>query len=274
MIGHKRAAYRGFTLVELLVVIGIIAVLISILLPTLSKARSSAQRTVCLSNMRQLAQAIVMYTNANKGAYPPSAPSLQATVNHAVWTNSDRGPTSFEGWVMLGNLYIRGFMGRVPKDPVNDPNGPKAFYCPAALYPNHIYPDAWRSTGAKLIGYMYRIIGQENAPYITKAVVDDFAKWKVGRPKGMKALSADILGQRGSQIQWPHQKPWGVNVAYNDGHAAFLELSKKDADKCASLFATGGSPAPASNYMWLFFNGADNVDWTELRQKGNALTPQ
>jgi type II secretory pathway pseudopilin PulG len=57
-------------LVELLVVIGIIALLIAILLPALQKARDAANRTACLSNMRQLAVAFVMYTNDNKGAFP------------------------------------------------------------------------------------------------------------------------------------------------------------------------------------------------------------
>jgi prepilin-type N-terminal cleavage/methylation domain-containing protein len=67
LAGRRRNA---FTLVELLVVIGIIAALIAILLPVLGRAREAAKATKCLANMRQFGNALLMYLNENKGCMP------------------------------------------------------------------------------------------------------------------------------------------------------------------------------------------------------------
>ncbi len=63
---------RGFTLVELLVVIGIIALLVSLLLPALNKARQAAQTVACLANLRSCGQAMQMYASQYKGFIPGS----------------------------------------------------------------------------------------------------------------------------------------------------------------------------------------------------------
>lgn len=76
---------KGFTLIELLVVVAIIALLISILLPSLARAREITKRAVCASNMRGIGQSMKVYANDNTDWYP-AAPfdSTMSTTGHSV----------------------------------------------------------------------------------------------------------------------------------------------------------------------------------------------
>lgn len=112
---------RAFTLVELLVVIGIIAVLIAILLPSLNRARQSAAAVKCLSNLRQIGVAMVVYTSQNKGNVVPSYTMTGVTGGVDV---------PLEGWACIldRDCYIPG----------NRENDTSVFVCPTMYDANGV----------------------------------------------------------------------------------------------------------------------------------------
>jgi prepilin-type N-terminal cleavage/methylation domain-containing protein/prepilin-type processing-associated H-X9-DG protein len=92
---------RAFTLVELLVVIAIIAILVAILLPTVSGARKQAFQAQCASNLRQLLLASTAYIQENRGFWPPAHINMTAPpANRHRWhgtRNISSGPFDFTG---------------------------------------------------------------------------------------------------------------------------------------------------------------------------------
>jgi len=98
---------RGFTLVELLVVIGIIAVLIGILLPVISRARRQANTTACMATLRSLGQALYIYAAENKGSLPYSYYTAAPPTGNAE-AAGDTDATVYVWWSVLRSYMRRG----------------------------------------------------------------------------------------------------------------------------------------------------------------------
>lgn len=268
----------AFTLVELLVVIGIIALLISILLPALNKARAQANKTKCLAGLRSLGQAISIYAAENKDRAPigivasddptgTGVTGLQFPLANYVWFANGAAKQRDNGLGLLARLKIV-------------TRGPTAFYCPTEERARLMYdttdnpwvfkisqPEnySWVSGSPSLvyISYMARPVAAwpavaYDSPRADKAYIIEGnfpnvggKKYPEGYPLLSKMKNKAILSElMRSPLDVKLMHKDGINVYYANGAARFVPLG--DFKKAA---APGGGGGP-------FGGGTPGVSWS------------
>ncbi len=204
----------GFTLVELLVVIAIIAVLVAMLLPALSRARDSATRVACMSNLHQIGLGIVMYANDNRGLVPAWGYNGFGYAEYSA-TGSWYDGTTWNAGTGLGLVYPRYVNSfKVMYCPI----APRAFYS-AAYYWN---PNPFSSPGGSPnLGYTYVAGVGLSSPFPDNGL----AAYKRLREKE-RALVGDMIYLSASDYLTNHPPqdfgqsriaPDGANFVYTDG---------------------------------------------------------
>ncbi len=205
-IGHRRPVVNmkngrnpGFSLVELLVVIGIIAVLISILLPVVSRTRKQAEQIACMSNLRQLGMVYQMYANANRDQVPLGYSYGQAWSGYFLSINGQAFP-------IMGALYKADML-----------DTPQAFYCPSQI------DERWRFNTSSnpfppRVGVLYTRVGYTSRPttnWIDGKPVPPAVLPKLTKLKN-KAILSDICGIPLASPDFTGLHHRQLNVLYGD----------------------------------------------------------
>jgi prepilin-type N-terminal cleavage/methylation domain-containing protein/prepilin-type processing-associated H-X9-DG protein len=255
----SRYPQSGFTLVELLVVISIIAILISLLLSAVSKARDTSLSAQCMSNLRQQGQAVHMYMSDSGGTF---LPPYQLDITVALPTSP---PTDF------AQPFIFQYLPEMYQA-----SSAQTWRCPSDDLFNRVYPPATRSglpdlkTGELDVGYSYAInfdLPQYGysvyAPNNFGGYFEHFNPWLASRIRNSAgtAFLIETTSEAGlnhsaaaNHYRFDHRQKSAMNVLFVDGHVE----SKTSAEILPGLFNAGDTTQWPQTFSAFWF-GQDGL---------------
>jgi prepilin-type processing-associated H-X9-DG protein/prepilin-type N-terminal cleavage/methylation domain-containing protein len=282
-MGNGSVRGRAFTLVELLVVIGIIAVLVGILLPSLNKARAAAAATQCLSNLRQLDTAILQYRTDSKGRMFPyygtnrqmwqiiALPYLSASAKK-LDLYSNNATTKSE----VAKLQIResAYFCPVAREPLNGANitgtnSGTAFTC---WGPNSDYNDGMMGSYF-FNGWLYRVdtatVNDDNVMYsfVTggKAANHDFF-WQL--PAACNSTNVPVVSDGIWLDGWPQPADkcaTNLMAGLKDGdHMMRITINRHPGKRINVAFLDGHASSMGLQDLW-------TLDWHKTWKAPNPL---
>ena len=226
-VNNSGRRISAFSLVELLVVIGIIGLLMALLMPSLARAREQARRAACLNNLRQVFLTLQIYAGNNRDHVP-----IGYRAGRKQWDSMVYSGTSKQ-FCLFGTLYNNGLM-----------NDPAIFYCPSEVDPQSMlntpsnpWPagPAGLSTISTYAGYALRPDDQlpdslESTPGTIVPKLSDFRN---------KAILADLFHTPG-RVNTRHKT--GINVLFGNGGAHWVDrgVFEDELEQCPAI-------APAAN---------------------------
>jgi type II secretory pathway pseudopilin PulG len=236
---------RGFTVVELLGVVGVIAILVAILLPALNKAREQALRVACGSQLHQFHIALVMYANDNHGwlpivCYNPGGGTCNDVQEYPL--------------VVGGNSYTSNLVEVFPKYL----SSKRIFLCPA--YDGRNEPGyhtwySWAERGGPLDPNDYK---RSNYSYLTWGTVGYYLD-SFGRNSAIYGQGSIRFGQK-----WPSN----ANVAHTTNHCVWMSdvvASYQGVDGyLAGFFFASAHYSNGRNLGGNALHGEGNVEWVPI----------
>jgi prepilin-type N-terminal cleavage/methylation domain-containing protein len=240
LYGIKKSNRCGFTMIELLVVITIIAMMISLLLPALSRARGLAQRVQCATNLRSIGQSIMIYAANNQNQYPCNSTlaktGFEMPFRSMINGTQQNGQPAPAG---LGLLYTTQMMTNPTMFYCSQPG----FYGPYCTVDGQYLPALVKNGGtinwgSVAYGYCYyyqirqvqfgRLPSTFSTVQFTQSPVDS----------GATVLASDLTANWFGNWNWPGPlpasnhtvsaggQPDGGNTLYNDGSVSWKNLNE------------------------------------------------